>query len=137
MLNMKGRAGPWMESLRENFFRSTLGYFIRQQDTQISAATVMPNTVRKEALLLRRLCTWSPTKGPTAMPMDTVKAKRLMPSVTLAGGSTSPARVMVAEPHTEYTTPMYSRTTISRPNTGKARKAGNDRQKRVRKSRYT
>ena len=60
-----------------------------------------------------------------------------MPSVTLLVGSTYPASVMVAEAHTEYTTPMYSRTTISRPNTGKAMNAGKDRQKRVKNSRYT
>lgn len=40
------------------------------------------------------------------MPMDTVKANRLMPWVILAAGSTSPASVMVADPHTEYTAPM-------------------------------
>ena len=35
------------------------------------------------------------------MPMEMVKAKRLMPWVILSTGSTSPAKVMVAEPHTE------------------------------------
>lgn len=34
-------------------FRCTLGYWMRQQDTQMKAATVMPKMVRKEALLLR------------------------------------------------------------------------------------
>ena len=95
-----------MDSWIENFFLFTLGYFIRQQDTQIRAATVMPKMVRKDARLSMLLCTCSPTKGPTAIPMDTVKAKRLMPWVTLVTGSTSPAKVIVAEPHTEYTTPM-------------------------------
>ena len=40
------------------------------------------------------------------MPMDTVNAKRLIPSVTFAAGSTSPAIVIVAEAQTEYTAPM-------------------------------
>ena len=40
------------------------------------------------------------------MPMGTVKAKRLMPSVTLAAGSTSPAMVIVADAQTEYTAPI-------------------------------
>ena len=50
-----------MVSRMENFFRCTLGYFIRQQDTQINARTVMPKMVRKEALLLMLLWTCSPT----------------------------------------------------------------------------
>lgn len=119
----------------ENFFRCTWGYFSRQQDTQIKAATVIPKIVRKEALLLILLWTCSPTKGPTAMPIDTVKAKRLIPSVTLATGSTSPAMVMVAEAHTEYTAPMYKRTRIRSPNTGKIKNAGKDRQNRARNNR--
>ena len=69
------------------------------------------------------------------MPMDTVKAKRLMPSVTLLRGRTSPASVMVAEAHTEYTTPMYRRIRISRANTGKTMKAGKERQNSVKNSR--
>ena len=71
------------------------------------------------------------------MPMDMVKANLLMPSVIFAVGRTSLASVMVAEPHTEYTAPMYRRITISRPNTGNARKAGNVRQNIARNSRYT
>ena len=67
--------------------------------------------------------------------MDTVKAKRLMPSVILATGSTSPASVMVAEAHTEYTAPMYSRTRIRAPKVGNTRNAGKDRQNRVKNSR--
>ena len=90
-----------MDSFKENLPRCTLGYLMRHRLTQMSAATAMPKMVRKEARLLRFSCTCRPTKGPRAMPMDTVKAKRLMPWVTLAAGSTSPARVMVAEPHTE------------------------------------
>ena len=82
----------------------------------MSAATVMPKMVQNEAVLLRFSCTCSPTQGPTAMPMDTVKAKRLIPSVTFAAGRTSPAIVIVAEAQTEYTAPMYSRTTMSSPN---------------------
>ena len=50
-----------MVSLMENFFRSTLGYLILQQDTQISARTVIPKMVRKDALLLMLLCTCRPT----------------------------------------------------------------------------
>ena len=69
--------------------------------------------------------------------METVKANRLMPSVTLVRGSTSPASVMVAKPHTEYTAPIYRRMTISVPNTGKRIKAGKDRQNSAKNSRYT
>ena len=58
-----------------------------------------------------------------------------MPSVIFMGGSTSLARVMVAEPHTEYTAPMYRRTTTSRPKMGKARKAGKARQNMAKKIR--
>ena len=39
------------------------------------------------------------------MPIEMVKAKRLMPSVILPGGNTSLDNVIVAEPHTEYTAP--------------------------------
>lgn len=71
------------------------------------------------------------------MPMETVKAKRLIPSVILATGNTSPASVMVAEPQTEYTAPIYSRMTIRMPNTGNRMNAGKERQNRARNNRYT
>lgn len=46
------------------------------------------------------------------------ECKLLMPSVIFVGGSTSLASVIVAEPQTEYTTPIYRRMTIKAPKWG-------------------
>lgn len=52
------------------------------------------------------------------MPMEMVNANLLIPSVIFVGGSTSLASVMVAEPQTEYTAPIYRRITINAPKWG-------------------
>ena len=50
--------------------------------------------------------------------MEMVNANLLMPSVIFVGGSTSLASVIVAEPQTEYTAPIYRRMTIKAPKWG-------------------
>ncbi len=66
------------------------------------------------------------------MPMEMVNANLLMPSVIFVGGSTSLASVMVAEPQTEYTAPIYRRMTINASKMGNSMKLGNARQNKAR-----
>ena len=98
-----------MNQLRSTAVRDAINRMLEEEEeneTHINAATVIANTVRKEALLLMLFCTCIPTYGPRAIPIDIVNANLLIPSVILLDGKTSLASVIVAEPHTEYTAPM-------------------------------